>query len=146
MTLHAAELRANPDIIEQVEKVAFRFRRFSYKMRVQCQPPPPTGGAALGNSCTTWKPNWNSKSPPRCKPPYNRPGMLASRCAASSAGRCTAAIAAPALLPPATAKSAGNCLYSADAQARRPIGRRCDWSGIIAGCGSGSDWGRGGQR
>lgn len=45
MTLHAAELRAAPDIIEQVEKVAFRFKWFGYKMGVQCQPPYGRSGA-----------------------------------------------------------------------------------------------------
>ena len=43
MTLHAAELRAAPDIIEQVEKVAFRFKWFGYKTGVQRQHRPHHG-------------------------------------------------------------------------------------------------------
>ena len=32
-------------------------------MEVQCPPHPPTGDAPLWDSYTTWKPNWNAKSP-----------------------------------------------------------------------------------
>ena len=41
-------------------------------MEVQYLPHPPTGDAPLWDSYTTWKPNWNVKSPPNCKSPYSK--------------------------------------------------------------------------
>ena len=73
----------------------------------------PTGGAPLWDCFTTWKPNWNAKSPPNSKPPSNKPWMTTNLFATIVAWPCTAIIATPAPLPPATAKSASGSPCSA---------------------------------
>ena len=44
-------------------------------MEVQCPPHISTGDAPLWDCWTTWKPNWNAKSPSNSKPPSNKPWM-----------------------------------------------------------------------
>ena len=80
-------------------------------MGVQCLPRP-TGDAPLWDCWTTWKPNWNTKSPPNYRPPGNKPWTTANPFATIAAWLFTDTIATPAPLPPATAKSAGRSLCS----------------------------------
>ena len=69
--------------------------------------PPPTGDALLWDCYTIWKPNWNAKSPPNGKPPYNKHWMTTNPSATIATWPGIATIATPAPFPPATAKFAG---------------------------------------
>ena len=93
-------------LLLEAQGVAFRFRWFGCKMGVQCLPHPPTGDAQPWDCWTTWKPNWNAKSPPNSKPPSNKPWTTTSPSATVAAWPCIATTVMPAPLPPATAKSA----------------------------------------
>ena len=52
--------------------------------------PLPTGDVPLWDCWTTWKPNWNAKSPPNCKPPSNKPWMTTSPSATIVSWLCIA--------------------------------------------------------
>ena len=62
-------------------------------MGVQCPPYSPTGDAPLWDSCTTWKPSWNAKSPPNYKLPCNKPWTTTNPSATIVAWPCIAIIA-----------------------------------------------------
>ena len=58
----------------------------------------PIGDTPLWDCYTTWKPNWNAKSPPNSKQPSNKPWTITNPSVTSVAWLCTDTIATPAAI------------------------------------------------